>query len=87
MNHINPHKAGLALGSLTGGAHIVLAFLILVGWAQPLFSFIFWLHMIEPTYTFKAFSWMTAISLVFVTSIIGYIIGRVFGWLWNKVQG
>lgn len=87
MTHIHPHKLGLVLGGLAGGAHLVLAFLILVGWAQPLFSFIFWLHMMEPVYVFKDFSWMTAISLIFVTSIIGYIAGRIIGMIWNKVQG
>ncbi len=87
MNHINPHKAGLALGSLTGGAHIVWSILVLLGWAGPLINFIFWAHMVEPTYQVGVFAWTQAIILIIVTALIGYVVGRVFGLLWNKMQG
>ncbi len=85
--HINQHKVGLALGSLFGGLHLVWSFLVLVGWAAPIMSFVFWAHMVETTHQVGTFAWTPAITLVILTFIVGYVVGCLFGWLWNKVRG
>lgn len=87
MNHINPHKSGLVLGVAVGALHLLWSFFILVGWAQPLVNFIFWAHMIVPPFQTAPFVWTTAIILIVVTTVIGYIVGRILGMIWNKVGG
>ena len=86
MQPVNPHKAGLVLGALLGGWHILWALLVAIGWAQPLINFVFWLHMIQPIYVIGPFRAGVAVLLIVVTSAIGYTLGFIFGVLWNGIH-
>ena len=83
MNKINPHKAGIALGAFAGVWHLVWSTLVAFGVAQPVLNWILGLHMVESVSYVSAFSLGTAIMLIVVTSIIGYIGGWVLGTIWN----
>ncbi len=83
---INSNKAGLVLGALFGGWHLLWSLLVASGWAQPLIDFIFWVHFIKPIYVIQPFSILLALTLVVVTAIIGYVIGSIFAMLWNQLH-
>lgn len=85
-HHINPTKAGLAVGTLMGGLHIVWSLLILFGWAQGLVNFSMWAHMVSVPFAVKAFDFSAAVMVVVVAAIIGYIIGFVFARIWNRMH-
>lgn len=85
-NNINLNKAGLTVGAFIGLFHAMWSALIALGWAQPLLDFIFNLHMINPVYSVLDFNIITAVLLVLVTSIIGYIYGVVFAVIWNYLH-
>ena len=84
MQKVKIHKVGLFSGSFFGLFHVVWSLMIAMGWAQGYIDFIFRLHMIEPTYSLSAFSLGTAGMLVVVTAVIGYVVGSVAAFLWNK---
>jgi hypothetical protein len=84
MNRLQPHSFGLALGIFLGLWHSLWSVLVWVGAAQRLIDFIFRLHMIVPPYKIAAFSFGTALSLVLVTTCIGYTVGLVMGIIWNR---
>ena len=86
MNHINKNKAGLTLGTITGGGHLVWSILIALGWAQPFMSFILKVHMINAPFTVESFNAGYAIVLVIVTAIMGYISGYFFAYVWNRIH-
>ena len=86
MKTINAHKAGLVLGAVLGGWHLLWSALVLVDWAQPVIDFVFWMHFIRPVYVIEAFSPGRALVLVALTSIIGYATGACFGFLWNRLH-
>ena len=86
MGNIDPNRAGLVLGALLGGWHLLWALMVALGVAQPLIDFLFWIHFIKPVYVIEPFAIGRAAILVLVTTGIGYITGFVFGKLWNRVH-
>jgi hypothetical protein len=80
---VSPHKLGLVLATFVGGWHIVWSLLVLLGWAQPLLDFVFWLHFISPTHQVGAFVPWRAMALVAVTTAVGYVLGCALGVIWN----
>lgn len=83
MNQINENKVGLAFGGLLGILHAVWAAMVLIGIAKPFMDWILGLHFMSFQYEITAFSFGNAVLLVVVTAVIGYMMGFVFGWLWN----
>jgi heme/copper-type cytochrome/quinol oxidase subunit 4 len=86
MNHINPNKIGMALGAFAGLAHLVWSVAVAMGLAQVWIDFIFRLHMVESQFQVSEFSLGTSVTLVIVTTIMGYVVGWVLGNIWNWVQ-
>lgn len=84
MNRIHPHSLGLALGILFAVLHAGWSVLVLLGIAQWLLDTIFSLHMLLPAITVAPFNVTSAIILIIVTGIIGYIVGWLFGTIWNR---
>jgi K+-sensing histidine kinase KdpD len=80
---INKNKAGVVVGSLMGIYHLTWALLVAFGVAQAVIDWIFRLHFIQPPYTITAFNPVTAVTLIVVTSIIGFVVGWLFGAIWN----
>jgi hypothetical protein len=80
---INRNKAGVVVGSLMGLWHLMWALLVAFGVAQSVIDWIFRLHFIRPPYTITAFNVVTAVTLIVVTSIIGFVMGWLFGAIWN----
>ena len=80
---INKNKAGIVVGLVTGLWHLMWSLLVAFGAAQAVTNWIFRLHFIQPPYTITAFNVVTAVTLIVVTSMIGFVIGWVFGAIWN----
>ena len=83
---IDPNKVGLVFAAVMGGWHIVWSLLVLSGLAQGVLDFVFWIHMIRSIYVVKAFDPVAALSLVMITSILGYITGSIGAAIWSKLH-
>jgi hypothetical protein len=77
---------GLVLGAMLGSMHLFWSLLVAAGWGQPIMNFIFWMHFIKPIYLIEPFESIRAISLVVVTTVIGFIVGWAAAWLWNRLH-
>ncbi len=84
--NINAHKTGLAMGMFLALGHAAWSLLVAMGLAQSFINFIFGLHFIQPPYTIMPFKLWTAVGLVVVTGVVGYVFGWVFAKVWNWFQ-
>lgn len=83
---LNPNKTGLALGGLLALWHALWAALVAIGLAQALLDFVYSIHFLSNPFVVGTFNLMTALTLVVVTAVIGYLLGWVFALIWNKLH-
>ena len=83
MQQVSAHKVGLVLGGMFAIGHAVWSLMVLLGIAKLFLDFIFGLHFLNLQYSIDQFSVVTALSLMAVTGVIGYLVGYLLGWLWN----
>lgn len=86
MRALDPNRTALVLAALFGGWHLLWSALVLLGWAQPLADFVFWMHFIKPVYVIEPFAPMRSVILIAVTAAVGGAIGYCFAWLWNRIH-
>ncbi len=82
---LQPHKVGLTVGSMFGLLHLGWSILVALGLAGTLMDFIYHLHFMTTDHNLLPFSFSTALALVVITSLIGYIIGHIFAKIWNHL--
>ena len=83
---VNPHRVAVALASVVACWHLAWALLVLLGWAQPVINFIFWLHFITPPYQVAAFVLWRALLLIVVTAAMAYVFGGLIAVIWNRLH-
>jgi hypothetical protein len=86
MSTISPVRTGLVLGVVFGLWHLCWSVLVAIGWAQPFIDFVFWMHFIKPVYAIQNFNEITAVILIVVTTLLGFVVGSVFALLWNWIH-
>ena len=87
MKELNTQAVALIFGFFLSGFHLLWSLLIMAGLAQPLLDWVYWLHMLNNPFRVAAFSFTTALWLIVVTFLVGYVAGWFFSLIWNKVHG
>jgi hypothetical protein len=86
MKKTFPYSLGMTVGAVVGLIHIVWSLLVAAGKAQAWVNWVAKLHFIDPPAHVNTFDLGTAILLVIVTSLIGFIVGYVFGVVWTRMR-
>lgn len=84
MNKSNKQKIALFSGLILGGFHLVWAILVATGFAQAIYDFVLWAHMIHLQIVIGPFDLYAASVLVIFTFIMGYVIGWIGAYIWEK---
>ena len=83
---VNNHKAGIVFGAFAGLVHLAWSLLVWSGYAATWLDYVMGLHFLDISYDINDFSFGTAVMLVIVTTVLGYIVGYLFATLWNWVH-
>ena len=79
-------KVALTLGCFVALVHLVWLILVGLNLANPWMSWILGLHFLNNPFRLQPFDYATAIVLIVVTGILGYVVGWVFASVWNWVN-
>ena len=80
---LNANKVGLALGTLFALIHIIWAIIIRLGFGDNIMGGLMRLHFVGFPAAVMPFKIGTAIFLVVVAFIAGYVAGWLFAFIWN----
>lgn len=83
MNTVDAKRIGIIFGAVLGGYHLLWSLLVAAGVAQRLLDFVFWMHFLKPVFVLEPFGLTRAVTLVLVTTAVGYAFGWTFGVVWN----
>jgi len=78
MKGIHQQKVALSVAWFFAVVHFVWILIVAGGMGQQFIDWVFGLHFVTNTMIVGAFSWGSAIWLLIVAFIVGYIIGWVF---------
>ena len=81
----NPNTVGLYCGALISFCHLVWVIMVALGLAQGWLNFIFGLHFVSNPFQIETFNLGTGIALVVMTFVVGYAVGWVSTWAWNRM--
>ena len=84
---IDKNRTALVTGALLAGWHILWSAAVVLGLAQALIDFVFWMHFIKPVYVIEPFAITRFVVLVAVTGTVGAVLGYCFAAIWNRLHG
>ncbi|MDO8557006.1 MAG: hypothetical protein Q7R98_00895 [Candidatus Jorgensenbacteria bacterium] len=77
--HLNKKALGLAVGVLAGAVwFIMIAGALLFGWMKSA------VMLLGPLHPGFAYSWGGAVWMAVLHLVVGYVLGYVLAWLYNK---
>lgn len=77
---------GLVIGAMMGGIHLLWSLFVAAGWGQSVLNFFFWMYFIKPIDLIEPFQSTRALTLVAISSTIGFVLGSVAARLWNRIR-
>ncbi len=86
MGKLNKNKLGIVLGIFVGAMHAIWVLAVALNVGQKFLDFILPLHFIDNLYSVMTFNIATALMLVVMATVGGYVMGWLFAALWNWVD-
>ncbi len=82
---LDQNKTALSLGVFAGLMHAVWAAIVWLGLAQTWMDWIYGLHFLNNPFNVLSFDLVTAVILIVVTFVTGYLMGWFFAYIWNML--
>ena len=86
MERLNTTTTGLVIAAITGGFHLLWSLCVAAGWGQSVINLFFWMYFIKPIDLIEPFESARALTLVSVSSVIGFVLGSSSARLWNRIR-
>ncbi len=69
-----------------GGMHLLWSLLVAAGLGQTILNFFFWMYFIKPIDLIEPFESTRALTLIAISSTIGFVLGSAAARLWNRMR-
>lgn len=76
----------MVFGVVVALMHAVWMLMVFLGVGQLYLNWIFGLHLISNPFVVQPFNLMSAIFLIIFTFVVGYLLGWVFAFVWNRLH-
>ncbi len=86
MEKLSTTITGLVIGAMMGGLHLLWSLFVAAGWGQSVLNFFFWMYFIKPIDLVEPFEPARALTLVAISSSIGFVLGSAAARLWNRIR-
>lgn len=86
MEKLSSTMTGFVIGAMMGGIHLLWSLFVAAGWGQSILNFFFWMYFIKPIDLIEPFESARALTLVAISSIIGFVLGSFAARLWNRFR-
>ena len=86
LEKLSTTMMGLVTAAMMGGLHLLWSLSVAAGWGQSILDFFFWMYFIKPIDLVEPFEPARAITLVAISSIIGFVLGSVAARVWNRIR-
>jgi len=80
---LNTHGTGMALGTFLVFWHLIWLICVGIGIAHGILNWVLMYHFIQTPFTMAPFTWGSAIVLLILVFVVGYIFGWTFAYVWN----
>mgnify|MGYP001592060498 CR=1 FL=1 len=84
---LNKNKIGLTLGLFMGLMHAVWAVMVSMGLGQKMLDMVYRVHFLNNPFVVSPFIATRAVKLIVFTALMGYVVGFVFAFVWNRGRG
>jgi hypothetical protein len=86
LEKLSTTMTGLVVGAMMGGVHLLWSLFVAAGWGQSILDFFFWMYFMKPIDLVVPFESTRALTLVAISSTIGFVLGSIAARLWNKIR-
>lgn len=76
----------MVFGVVVALMHTIWMIMVFLGVGQMYMDWIFGLHLLNNPFRVMPFNLMTAIWLIVFTFVVGYVLGWVFAFVWNRLH-
>ncbi|MBI2611858.1 hypothetical protein HYW54_03890 [Candidatus Gottesmanbacteria bacterium] len=86
MKTLDPIHVGIILGLFFGSLHLIWSVFVAIGLAGWWLDFVTSVHFLSNPFTLQVFDPVRALTLIVVTTVVGFVYGYLFAFIWNKVH-
>jgi hypothetical protein len=86
LEKLNTTMMGLVTGAMMGGLHLLWSLSVAAGWGPSILNFFFWMYFIKPIDLIEPFQPARALTLVAISTTIGFVLGSVAARVWNRIR-
>ncbi len=84
---LNKNRTALTVSLFVGLMHAMWSLMVFMGLGQKMLDMIYRIHFLNNPFVVSPFIATRAVKLIVFTALMGYVVGFVFAFVWNRGHG